>query len=504
MVKVESPDSRCAPLPGQFPAGLDRVPGLDARLVVANFTPPSLVPFDLGAVPPVVSASGAVPEIPTDSDGDGCPEPGFFPCPATSPQPDGVLGVSPSLALVTASGYEEVIFANPADGRLVSGTVTTPASFAAGQYFYLPAPGTSAARTAVSTLGCTGVAPGALDSRGAPVAPPPAAWCLPGTPSFRTTFTSGAALAAGRLFVSASNLGDNSVPSNAQYLPGSVLVYDFDLSPGVPVVGPNATVPVITTTGFNPTHVTSYRAPSGREFVLVTVSGAVGLRTDDPATAVIESGGIPLTPASIDVIDAQTLRLVATVPLGAVALSFDRLAIDPGGRVALTGTAAGRALYGIDLAPLDALPAAPAAPLVLDGAGGPDARLFYQGFPFTIPARAGGATPGSCDGFVVGVAWNAAGSRVFATEFCDGTLASVAADLSGNPTLAELRSGRFRFQQLDGLVSPVSAASVGEPRALGSLRVRPGRPGIDYSGPDVFVIVGVPEGLLCAIRVESQ
>lgn len=512
IVQVTSSDSRCAPLPGQFPAGLDLVPGISGRAVVANFTPPALLPYDLNPVPPAVAATGAVPAIPPDSDGDGCEEPSFGPCaataplpgPATSPQPDGVVALSGSLALVTASSYEEVIFLNPSDGRLVTGRVTTPASFAPGQYFFLPPPGITAPRTAISTSGCQPVAPGARDSRGDPVAVPPAAYCVPGTPSFRPTFTSGAAVSAGRLFVSMSNLNDNRVPSRAQYLPGGVLVYDFDLSGGVPAVSPDAAIPVVTTTGYNPTHVTSYRTPSGRDLVLATVSGAVGLRADDPATAEIESGGVALTPSSIDVIDAQLRRVVATVPLGTVALSFDRLAIDPTGRVALTGTAAGRALYGIDLAPLDSLPPAPPSPVVLDGSGGPDARLFDQGFPFLLPARPDGASASACGGYVVSAAWNAAGTRVYASDFCDGTIATVDADLSGNPSLAQLQSGRFRFRSLDAVAAPVGAASVGEPRALGTLRVRGGTPGVGYSGPDVFVTVGVPDGLLCGIRFESR
>lgn len=512
VVTVTSSDSRCAPLPGQFPAGLDLVPGAGARAIVANFTPPAVLPYDLGPVPPAIASAASVPSIPPDSDGDGCEEPSFAACPATFPLPgpatapqlDGIVGVSPTLALVTASSYEEVIFLDPASGRVVTGSVSTPGSFAAGQYFFLPPPGSTAARTAVSTSGCQPVAAGAVDSRGDPIVVPPAAYCIPGVASFRPTFTSGAALAAGRLFVSMSNLNDNSTPALAQYLPGGVLVYDFDLSTGVPVVSPNAVTPVLTTTGFNPTHVTAYRTPSGRDLVLVTVSGAVGLEADDPGTPEIESGGIALGPASIDVIDAQTLRLVATVPLGTIALSFDRLAIDPTGRVALTGTAAGRAIYGIDLAPLDALPALPAAPVVLDGTGGADARLFYGGFPFVLPPRADGPPPGVCGGYVVSVAWNAAGTRVYATDFCDGTLAQLDADLSGAPSLAELRAGRFRLRAIDTVVAPVGASSVGEARALGAVRVRPGVPGIDFAGPDVFVTVGVPEGLLCGLRIESQ
>ncbi len=499
VVKVEASAPNCAPLPGPFPAGLELVPGVPGRAVAASFAPAALLPFDLGRTPPANAQAGTVPAFPPDSDGDGCPEP----CPATTPQPDGLLALDATLALVTASSYEEVIFVSPANGALVAGTVSTPPSFAPGQYVFLPPPGVSASRTAISTSGCQPVAPGALDSRGAPVVVPPAAFCLPATSSFRPTFTSGAAVIAGRLFVSMSNLNDNTDPANAQYLPGAVLVYEFDRSSGAPVVAPNATTPILTTTGYNPTHVTAYRTPSGRDLVLVTVSGAVGIRDDDPGTPVIESGGLALTPSSIDVIDARSLVLLATVPLGTVGLSFDRLAIDPTGRVALTGTAAGRALYGIDLAPLDALPASPPVPLVMDGSTGADARLFHAGFPFAFPARPGGPPAAQCNGYVVSLDWNAAGTRVFATEFCDGRLVSVSADLSGNPTLAELRANRFGLAALIDVSAPVTASAVGQARAPGTVRVRTGRPGLDYAGPDVFVVLGSPDGQLCAVRVES-
>lgn len=512
VVEVSSPDSRCAPLPGAFPAGLDLVPGVPGRAVVANFTPPALLPFDLGPVPPAVSAAASVPALPPDSDDDGCDEPSVAPCaatglpfgPATAPQPDGVLAIAAGLALLTASAYEEVVFLDPATGRPVTGVVSTPASFAAGQYIYLPPPGTSAARTAVSTSGCVAVTPGMVDSRGDALAVPPGAWCLPGTASFRPTFTSGAAVAGGHLFVSMSNLADNTVPEDAQYLPGVVLVYDFDASGGAPAVSPDAATPAIVTTGFNPTHVTAYRTPSGRDLILVTGSGAIGRRLDDPATGEIEAGGIPLTAAFVDVIDAQTLVTLATVPLGLAGLSSDRLAIDPTGRIALVGSAIGRALYAIDLAPLDSLPVAPPAPLVMDGTTGGDSRVFDAALPLSIAARADGPAPASCNGFVVSADWNAAGTRLYATDFCDGTIATIVADLSGSPSLADLRGGRIRFASLDAVFAPLTAAALGRPRAPGILRVRGGRPGVDYTGADVFVLLGDPEGLLCAVRIESQ
>ena len=58
---------------------------------------------------------------------------------------------------------------------------------------------------------------------------------------------------------------------------------------------------------------------------------------DDPNTSVLESGALALSDGAIDIIDADTLELVGTVPLGRAALSFYPLAIDPTGRVAALG-----------------------------------------------------------------------------------------------------------------------------------------------------------------------
>ena len=51
-------------------------------------------------------------------------------------------------------------------------------------------------------------------------------------------------------------------------------------------------------------------------------------------------------------------------------------------------------------------------------------------------------------------------------------------------------------------MSPLRSDTLTEPRDLGSLRVRPGRPGVDFEGPDFFFTVNQP-GLLCALRLES-
>lgn len=489
----------CTPLPGAFPAGLAFIPGQAQRLVVANFVPSALVPYDADPVPPSVAGGSSIPSLPPDSDGDGIAE--GSPVLPLAPALDGVVGVAPGLVFATASGYEEVIFGNADTGALRSFTVEAPASLAASDYPLLPAPGSAAARTALSTLACVPFAAGALDSRGDPVESSPL--CPAG--QLLTTFTSGAALAAGHLFVSMSNVGEDAGTANTQFLPGRVLVYDADLAAQPGRLSPNPLVRAIATSAFNPSEATPVVSPGGRSFVLVTASGAIGVRSDDPATPVIEGGGVAISDAAIDVIDPVALQLVATVPLGRAGLSFDRLAIDPSRRVAVTGSATGRNLYAIDLAALDAIPPlAPVdPPVVLDGsdsrAGFRDARIFDAAHPFEIDALPGGAPAASCDGFVVAAAFDHSGERLYATEFCDGTMAVVDVDLSGAPAIP-VPANRFELLRVRAVTAPVGAAGLGEPRAPGPLAVRPGEPGVDFSGPDLFFLVGDPEGRLCGME----
>ena len=100
----------------------------------------------------------------------------------------------------------------------------------------------------------------------------------------------------------------------------------------------------------------------GRELALVTVTGAI--------TAGSGPGSVR-TAASIDVVDPSVPRVAATIPLGLAGPSFEPIAIDATGRLALVGATSRLALYGVDLAPLDdpALYAGGASdpPVVLDG-----------------------------------------------------------------------------------------------------------------------------------------
>lgn len=497
---IENPDARCAALPEAFPPGFGFVPGLPGRVLAASLgslaTPPTLIPFDVETSPPEIPDDAEILGIPLDSDGDGREEgvPGGV---ALAPILDDVFAVDPELGFATASGYEEVVFFRPAAGELLPVEVEVPASLPPGDRPFLPAPGSAELRTAVSTFACVRVAEDALDSRGEPVADSVRGRCDPEVPSFRTSFTSGVALAGGRLFVTTSNLGGGRATPEPQYLPGSVLVFELDRSVDPPRLRPDPDTPILLTRAFNPTHVTPHRA-GHRELVLVTLSGALGIAEDDPDTEPVEGAGIPLSEAAIEVIDAESLVHLATIPLGLAALAFEGPAIDPSGRLALIGSAAGRVLYGIDLAPLADLPEAPAEPAVLE-----EAVIFDAGRPFRIPGLAVGAPPESCPGETFGVAFDHSGERVYVGDFCDGSLALIRVDLSGEPDTAELRR-RLLLLDVEPLVAPLRADTLGEPRGLGRIRVRPGRPGVDFEGPEVFFLVGQEEGLLCGISVAPR
>lgn len=478
-----------------FPVGLEWLPDAGALAVAATFEPAVVRTLDAGEETPRRAAGVPDLGIPDDSDGDGEPE-GSFSIPAF-PQLDDVIVTPPALAaaglgLITASGYEEVIWFRPLEGRLASLEVAVDAGFAPGDYRRLPAPGTSALRTAVSTDACFRPA-APIDSRGDDYAEgiPEGFFCDPMVPgSFRSVFTSGATVAADRLFVSMSNLGGGANTADPQFLPGAVLVYDLDLGESPPRVEPSPDVPAVETEGYNPTQVTRLER-GGREWVLVTVSGPIGIERDDPSTPEVEQGTLALGDGAIEVIDPQSLEHLGAIPLGLGAPGFERLAIHPSGRLAAVGSTLARELYVVDLGGLDEEPPDLA-----------DAAVFDADAPLEFPALAGGPSLSSCAPAVGGVAWNDAGDRLYATERCDGSLSRF------EFALVEGADGRiapesFRWIGTERLVAPLRAETLGEQRDPGRLRIRPGRPGVDYRGPDALFLTSQPDGQACALRLQS-
>ncbi len=495
VVKDEVLDPRCTPVAGSLPAGLALLPGAGDRAALVQFQPPALVSFELGGERPRVLGFAG---IPADSDGDGYEDSdrsrqlGFFPL---APVLGGVEIARPDLALISASNYEQVLFADPSLPTLRTALVENPQDapgYRPEDYPFLPQDGMPDPRTAISTRACIYPETPA-DSGGGRILADPR--CDPMEPaSYFTNLTAGKTVAAGRLFVATSNLRSSGL---ALFYPGTVLVYDLEEDAGALWVRPQEETPVLFSSDFNPTGVTRHVNAAGRELVLVTNTGAIGAGTGSANLR---------TATSVDVIDAARLRIVACIPLGVAGPSFDRIAIDPSGRIGLLGATSRRELYAIDLAPLDddRLFEGEGEPVQLDGltTGFPDARIFDADRSLVLPDRPDGAPPAQCEGFTH-VAVDAAGRELFATDYCDGTLARVRVDLSGPPPVP-VPQERFQAFRLDAPFAPLSGASLGLLRGPSLLRVRPGVPGADYTGPDVFVLVGLPDAQLCGVRVASR
>jgi hypothetical protein len=500
-------DPRCVALAdsGGFPPGYDFVPepggGASLRLLVATAARSNLIPLDIETVPFRIPDGATNYLLPADSDGDGMRE--LF------KSIDDIEVVSPSLALVTVSGtLDAVLFVDPGAVGPRTALLSVPADFDPTSFAAqarLPAPGASRLQTGVPTSACVHAGPAALDSRGEPLATslPPSVWCDgPGT--YPATFTAGAALVGERLFSVTSNLGAGQGQQDTQFLPGSVVVYDLDASVDSLALSPSQEAPgggsTILTSGFNPTHATPFTTGAGRSLLLVTLTGAIGIRADDPSTDEPESGAIRITEGAIDVIDAEALELVATIPLADANPSFEGVAIDPSGRVGLFGDVNARHVYGVDLALLETLPPA--------GSGGQpvslEAAVIFDGLnPLVLPARPGGAPAASCPGRITGVAFDDIGDTAYALDACDGTIAALDVDLSGDPSLAQLRT-RIRVRSSSPATAPLRVDTLGQVRSPSALAVRPGRPGLDYAGPDVFFLIGDPEGYLCGVRIDAR
>ena len=476
-------EPNCTPVGNAFPSGLDLLPLGSNLASLAQFAPPSLLVLDLDGESPSPLAAHAI-EADSDADGleDGVENARVLGLPFPFPPTLGELSVvRDDLALVSTSDYEQVLVFDAEAARPRSVTLATPGDFDPRDYPLLPAPGGEAERTGISTLVCLFPPPPALDSEGDPIGAEPR--CDPGVPGYFSRFTAGKALAAGRLFVATSNKG-----AGVRFRPGSVLVYTWSEAGGEIRVSPDPDEPVLFTRFFNPTGVRRVRTAGGRELVLVTTSGAIGSGT---GAANVRGEG------AVEVIDPSVPRWVAVIPLGRAGPSFDGSSADAGGRIAWLGSSSQRQLYAIDLRALDdpALYTGSGPPVALPGA-----VVFDADRPLALPDLDAGPDPAVCEGFTH-AAPNAAASEVFATDFCDGTLTRVRMDLS-LPAPIPWPQGRFTAV---GQATPFAPSdAVGLLRAPGLVRVRPGEPGLDYSGPDVLVPAGQPDAQLCALRVESE
>ena len=482
-------DAACEPVPGTFPSGLGFLPGSADQVAAVELQPPALTIFDLGGPAPVQRSRVPLPSLDMDADGERDALVGMDLLDHCCRLPP-ILGTldtdGDDTLLVSTSGYEQVLTADAASGTLLLVQVETPASARAGDHPLLPPPGGAALRTAVSTFACA-YPPVPFDSAGAALGPHPR--CDPGRPGFLTSFTAGKAVAGGHLFVATSNLARSDPPI---FRPGTVLVFEWDDTGATPVARPSPTTRMLFTSGFNPTGVARHVTPAGRELVLVTATGAIGAATGPENIR---------TEAFLDVIDVASLRVVASIPLGFAGPSFEPVALHPGGGLALLGSSSQRQLFAVDLRPLDDpdlyLPRP--GPVLLDGLtpGFPNARIAGADDPIVLPDRLDGPPAFLCAGLTE-ARFDHSGSTAWAIDECDGTLTRMTIDLSGNPPIPLPRA---RIQVLEQSEPFAPTDAVGLTRSPGNLRVRPGRPGLDYTGPEMVLTSGEPAGV-CALAVE--
>jgi len=488
----------CTPLTGLYPSGFEILPGAEGLAVAMEFLPAALKTFDLNFDPPLRVSPDIVPPFPVDSDSDGSDdairyvELGICRRSSCAPVAGSLEVLSERLVALSTSTYDQIVFLETPSGELSDVWVENPTrtdAYDPDDYPVLPAGGETRLRSAISTKTCI-YPPEPFDSEGDMIEGE--VLCDPDAPSYLSTFTNAKVRVAGRLFVATAN----ALPSGGRYNPGSVLVYDFDESGDVPLIRPHPERRLLFTTHFNPTGLTLHQNSRGRDLVLVTSTGA------------LSASGSVLTPGGIDVIDVASLRVVATIPLEYAGASFGRLAIDPTGRVALAGSDSKRHLYAVDLIALEdaALypgPGEEREPVLLDGStpGFPDARIFSGDAPFVLPHRSDGPSELQCP-TRTNVAMNAAGDLAFATDWCDGTLIVVAVDLAGVGD-GPISRDRFRVQRVLNVLHPKDPKLSGVSTAPSLVRVRPGIPGVDYLGVDVFFI-GNEDAQLCSVEVEGE
>jgi hypothetical protein len=504
------PTPDCIRFAGGFPSGFSLLPGAGNEAAVVQFIPTVVLGLNLDFEPPVLLADSAIPEFPeivcdrcggllrVDSDSDGEPdtcrsdELGFS---CLSPIAGSLYGVDDSLVALSTSSYEQILFIDPRDGGLRPIDIELPAvsaSFDPADWPFWPAVGSSVERSGLSTRVCV-YADDLMDSLGDPIGPND--FCDDTRNGFVTRFTAGSALAGDRLFVATSNLLRSS---RTQFAPGTVLIFEFDTNFDPPRARPDPMASVLITTGFNPTSITPYTTPSGRELVLVGVSGAIALGS---------GSDLVRTDSAIDVIDATSLELIATIPLGFAGLGFGGVSIDPTHRVGLIGAATRRALFGIDLAALDdpTLGFGPEPlPIVLDGStpGFRDARLYDADSPLLLPKRANGPPDSQCT-TQTSVAMSSNSSFGATSDFCDGTVTVLTIAPPPLRTTPLDTAAVVTIDRLEAVAAPLVDDATGRIRAIGGVVVRPGTPGVDFAGPDVYFTAGLPEGAVCGVRIQA-
>ncbi len=220
---------------------------------------------------------------------------------------------------------------------------------------------------------------------------------------------------------------------NSFYVQGLVLVYDINNQP--PFLTP-ASTPYIVLSGFNATG--------------LTVAGGKLIATSTGDTALGGAASTPETPSFLDEIDPQTLAVTRTLDMGEVGLNFQPLAVSADAKRGFIGSSAFSELYEIDLQNFTA--------------------LRGESNPIQITDEAAD--------FISDQEIAEGGEILFVSSFNRSAVNAI--DLTSSERTVLPTSLDFAFPDNPGITG------------AGPIAIRPGVPGLDFTGPDLFVLTASP------------
>jgi hypothetical protein len=253
-----------------------------------------------------------------------------------------------------------------------------------------------------------------------------------GPGKFTPSFPADVAVVNGRIFVTMSNACFD-VDFSSFYIQGLVLVFDLNDSP--PFITP-ASTPFIVLNGFNATGLT------------VVDNRIIATSTGD--TALAGAVSTPETPSILNEMDTDSLEVTRSLNLGLVAANFTPLAVISDGSRGFIGSSSFSEVYEINLDNFSAVRSA-SDPI----------QIFDTEADFITDQKI--------------------------TE--DGDILFV----SSGDQMA-VRAIDLTSPNREVLPEILDFSFPGNPSASGAgpMAIRPGVPGADYSGPDLFLLTGSP------------
>lgn len=268
------------------------------------------------------------------------------------------------------------------------------------------------------------------------------------------SFPSGLAVLGESVFVSFSNYLQAVVDPAAA--PGLVRI--FHLTGEVPFLQPIVSPPLVTT-AFNPTGLRVL--PDGR---LLVINSGINTITAD--------GTVPLTAAGIDLINLHSGEQT-WVDLGPVALSFTPPTISSDGRLAFLPSASYGEVYVVDLI---------AARAVRD-----------RNDPILVTSSVAGSD------FLPQAAIDPNTNHLYVASFSQSAIYPEAIDLSSGADIENAPPDPYVLGFPAG-VTPENPS--GANTGIGALAFRPGKPGIDFTGGNLFALTSFPGKLVSITTVE--